>query len=334
MKKLCIFAILMIGSFYAGWNFSRSREMASPDLALPPGRDLLRESLTRVIVVTNFLPTPDSTSQGPFYFDWSKIYSKDFFQYVRNLRDARIPERILRDIVMAEIYRVYAQKWKDLNPIGADWNYWARGDPAIPQRDSSAYQSRLALMKERDEMIRNLFGSSTAFLDQEAVYGYSPSEKIEREIAFLPPEKLSAVREYLQESARAEQGLMGQPLNDESASAIKNLEATRLADLASVLTPDEVEQYELRASPVAHGIRTQLGELELNENEFKQIYRIEKDFFKKMESAPREPLQGQTDEEFVAQKREIVLQREEQLKTILGEDRFRNYTQGGSRLLK
>jgi hypothetical protein len=99
----------------------------------------------------------------------------------------------------------------------------------------------------------------------------------------LPLEKLQAIaridadyqelgsKQYLERGIR--------PGEENTLSAVQLLMRERLADIARVLTPEEYAAYELRASPLAGGLRYQLETFNATEEEYKVIFGITKTYY-------------------------------------------------------
>jgi len=65
---------------------------------------------------------------------------------------------------------------------------------------------------------------------------------------------------------------------DEDREKLKKLQKAKEAELAGMLSPEEFEEYELRASPTANGLRSQMSGFQPTEEEFRKIFRLQKVF--------------------------------------------------------
>jgi dGTP triphosphohydrolase len=96
------------------------------------------------------------------------------------------------------------------------------------------------------------------------------------------------------------------------------------AEMARIMTPQEFDDYQLRMSQTAMVMRMQLSTFDPNEQEFKDIFRLRKKFeddFGLMGMASTDKAEKEKRDE--AQK-----EMKEQLKTILGQDRYAEYERG------
>jgi hypothetical protein len=94
-------------------------------------------------------------------------------------------------------------------------------------------------------------------------------------------------------------------------------------ELAGVLTPPQLEEYLLRYSQTASGLRTELGQLKYfgaSPDEFRAIFRATDPFDQQLEL-----LAAGTDANSVLQRNSLLQQRENALKLALGADRYDQY---------
>ena len=219
-------------------------------------------------------------------FAWSQVLTNDLHAYIRNLRAVECPEATVRDIVVGEVNRLFASReapYRDrsanLVPNPGETTQQKR------QRRRADYERRRNLRlveKEKSAVVRELLGFD---LPLEPLRGwYSRSyERMEAAINGVPAEKRERVREVLEAYWE-----LSDTLNDESDVSNKgrdaafveryreNNERRRLA-LSQVLTADELEVFEMRASSVAERLRIQLGPMQPTEAEFRELYRLRRE---------------------------------------------------------
>ena len=90
-------------------------------------------------------------------------------------------------------------------------------------------------------------------------------------------------------------------------------------ELATILTPEELEQHDLRNSETAQNLRAGLVGLELNEQEFLNIYRWQKKL-NDLTEASKDP----TDDKLAQTEKQV----EAQIRNLLGEKRFADFQRG------
>jgi hypothetical protein len=157
------------------------------------------------------------------------------------LRAARLPERMIRAMIEADIEEEFRLREQALLPPKKDLAHWWQWDTTpIP------VATRIALLDLRREKSRLRF----------ALLG--PDPETADDGSGLPPEKQAQVQMLAGDFA----GILDPLRNSNNASrlllpeesrALAELEARRKTELAALLTPEELADYERRTSPaVAH----------------------------------------------------------------------------------
>src|SRR5207247_2906133 len=59
---------------------------------------------------------------------------------------------------------------------------------------------------------------------------------------------------------------------------LMRLQMQRASDLAGILSPQELDQYDLRNSPTANAMRAQMSGFQPTEEEFRKIFQLQKTF--------------------------------------------------------
>lgn len=103
----------------------------------------------------------------------------------------------------------------------------------------------------------------------------------------------------------------------------KLLEQEKLADIAAVLTPEEYETYLLNNSTTARRVAGQLRGIEVNEEEFKSLYRLQASLEEQFPSATSTMKQNEA-------RSNAFIDSLPQVREILGEERFYPYLQQAS----
>jgi len=65
-------------------------------------------------------------------------------------------------------------------------------------------------------------------------------------------------------------------LLDEDQNTLRRIEKQRESELAQVLKPEELEEYQLSHSSTANSMRAQMTVFQPSEEEFRKIFRLEK----------------------------------------------------------
>lgn len=201
---------------------------------------------------------------------WSSIYSDDLPTLVARLRAAGFPASAIRSIVDAEIYKRLGDRYAELRRMIDDVPYW-RADPFRYMGSTSKfYETYSQLSRERTRAVREVLGQ-----DAYAYSGMDPSEAQRRQFGNLSPGKIEMVQrindDYAEMLSQVRSSMQGITL-PEDREKIALLEREKKADLAAILTPQELADYEMRSSTITMRLRTTLTVMDASEAEFQKIY--------------------------------------------------------------
>jgi hypothetical protein len=208
---------------------------------------------------------------------WQNLESTDYTAYIQNLRLFGCPEETIRDIILTDIARLYAKRRAQLRAQIPVPKYWQTGDAPAAVPPDVRRQLR-DLDKEQDSLVRQLLGVS--FRAELAKY-WSEEDERGLNLAFLPSEKQDAVQAIHDKYTALEEEIYTRARGlflDEDQADLQKLQKQREAELAQMLSPEELEDYQIRNSETAQNLRTQLTGFEPNEEEFRKIYRLQKTF--------------------------------------------------------
>ena len=98
---------------------------------LPAAGQLAREQAagSMIAALTNDAPRQPQTSaniRNP-NFGWQTVESADYREYIANLRAVGCPEETIRDIIRADVKKLYEQKRKEVRRAAPRFEYW-KGD--------------------------------------------------------------------------------------------------------------------------------------------------------------------------------------------------------------
>jgi len=209
---------------------------------------------------------------------WRALESTNYVQYIENLRAFGCPEETIRDIIITDVAKLYARRRAELREQLAPYKFWQAVDPSGGPAHPELRQHLRALDKEQRQLIRELLGVE---LRTEMARYTDDGDSPERDYTFLPQEKQDHVKSLAEQYSELEQDVYvraGGLLLDEDLEELKQIQRQRRAELASVLTPEELEEYELRHSDTADNLRGTLGGLQPNEEEFRKIFKLQRTF--------------------------------------------------------
>ena len=195
--------------------------------------------------VTN-LEVAVSFSTNVLAFRWASVESEDYRQYIINLRALHCPERLIRDILVADLEKLYARKAREFLPARYQLEPWAGRE----RRDIAALADRQVTNTREAELvalIHELLGVDwTTKANQQwkhepimgVLLGFLTDEKA--------PQVITLIDRTGDESRRLRDETVGIFLPDD----LKRLEAIGdglMADLAQRLTPPELDELRMRA---------------------------------------------------------------------------------------
>jgi hypothetical protein len=246
---------------------------------------------------------------------WRKLDAGgDLPTLVARLRRAGFPADVIRAMIQAEIGARYDGKMRALFEPDPSTPFWKLASTYLTAGDNRMEQYS-QLQRERSKLLRELladpfFATDDVTAAQRRQYGNLSSQKIDllRRIEDDYAEMGAAVRS-------ATQGIM----LPEDRAKLDLLARERRADLARVLSPEELADYDFRSSPLTGTIARQLGGFEASEAEFRAIFQAQNAFSEKL--GPVEMGPGTNMRELQGASRQLHAQ----LKASLGETRFADY---------
>lgn len=233
----------------------------------------------------------------------------DLHALVTNLRAAGFPPAVIRAVVN----QMVADR---LDTAGVDHLPFWKQNPNNPEY--LAAQQQLAV--QRREMFSELLGADarpSAMMDpaaRERRFGSLSDEKIDQIDNITRDFNEMRMKLYAARKSDDPQNMMG-------VSAAMEQEMKK--ELATVLTPAELEQYEMRSSPSSSKVMTGVKNLDVTEAEFTALFRAQKAFDEV------DPLRsGVVNTDAMALRNTAQAQLNEQARAILTDDRFYDYLKG------
>lgn len=230
---------------------------------------------TRAASDTNAAPAA-ATTNAAAAFHWSSIESADFADYIARLRGIGCPEWLIRSLIMGEVEKLYAPRRAALVPKPDRSRYWENNRFSEPEaRLPKPQREQLyALEQEQRTLLRSLLGEDFE-LEQAREFGGLNGDNFDL-LAQLTPEQRRRLREIDDEHDRSERELNaanGGNNDQEDERELHQLKQRRRQALATLLTPEQLEELELRTSDTAHSLRYQLRNFNATEAEFRAVHR-------------------------------------------------------------
>lgn len=263
-------------------------------------------------------PVPAANDDGIQPFHWSTIEHQDYQTFIRNLRSIGCPEETIRDIVLADVSKLYAARRRQLlQPEPPP--YWQTAPKLTPEQLRFRSEELRRLETEKVDTIRKLLGVDPTIEKRKFDTG---STYTDNRLGKLPPEKqdlVSLIREEFNEKWNQLQTPVAKSAMspDEISSQLREFDEQRLARLAEILTPAELDEHELQTSWTSIQLRKRLEGFNASESEFRMLYELQKEFDNEFVHY----FHDRTDESALLQKQqqqEILLER---FRQVLGDER-------------
>lgn len=248
---------------------------------------------------------------------WSALVSGDLATLVLRLRAAGFPPHIVRAIASAQIEKRFSARMREL--IGGHENapFW-KPDPFSSMNNTKFREDYSQIYRERSKLLRELLGDDFFAFDAD------PSAAQRRQFGDMSKSKVDPVQrinddyaEMISQIRAASQGIT----LPEDREKLALLEREKRADLAAILTPQELEDYEMRSSPMMSRLRNALSLMDASQDEFRAIFRIQQPFNERINPSGG----GIMSQSWMEGRREAQNQMYEALKAALPPTRHTDY---------
>jgi hypothetical protein len=213
-------------------------------------------------------------------FKWDQVETADYRQYIANLRAIGCPEVTIKDIVLTDVMRLYAQRRGQYYHNGRDFKFWETDEkrklkePQMEERE----RQLAAINKELPAVIRELLGVN---YEREVNKYFVDADEDDRRLGFLSDDKRSQLlglrEEFEGKRERAVFDAQDGKLAAADIDKVRQIEQEQDTALSALLTPQEKEKYELSESPSADKLRKQLIGFNPTETEFRALFQKQKD---------------------------------------------------------
>lgn len=270
----------------------------------------------------------DTAAPNTGKFNWSQLESTEYKEYIARLRAFGVPEKVVRDIIIADIGKLYRPRIAALRPPKQpkNPNFWEyRNQGYYPDRNMTKEQREQmrALQKEQAELIKQLLGADVyEAMAKDSGHG----DWTERTYGPLPKEtrdKISEMQQRFQEEQSEIYAKADGYIDQDTQADLAALRKKHRAELATILTPEQLEEYELRSSETAQRMRWELSAFEPDEKEFRAIHAF-KEAQEELNTARNSDDYNPTPEERKAQQKKQQ-ELEAALADTLGTNRAREY---------
>jgi hypothetical protein len=178
-------------------------------------------------------------------FHWRELESADYIEYVANLRAVGCPERIVRDIVVADIHKLYEERIVTFRPARVDpW----RNMEHRTQNKQAADKALRALRTEKLALLELLFGPDGPTLDPHLA-AMANDEELGVVLGFLDEAKSRALFAILMKGTQEWQATVketGNILIDDHDAAAQRMQKETMDRISLILTPTELQELRCR----------------------------------------------------------------------------------------
>jgi hypothetical protein len=250
-------------------------------------------------------------------FDWTAIRSDDYAVYAENLRALGCPEASIVDIIVGEVTASYAAKVR-AEAAEPQWKYWETAAITAESEATRIRELRARLERERREVLQKALGPEAL----QAMAKYRLWNDVDADaqlLAFLPANKRQQLHAIVAKYTQAEPDNPAL-LTEEAVRRAAASKAQQRAEIAALLSAQELENLDLRKSETAERLRQELRGFQSTEAEFKQLFRVRRSY--------EATLAANTDvrDPNVLQVRiEAERRFAEEARAALGEERYQDY---------
>lgn len=244
---------------------------------------------------------------------WEMVESGDYKEYIANLRAIGCPDETIRDIIVADVNKLYDRKKKEIRSE-KKFEYWKGGNAFMGAVDTELLKKLRALDEEKNSVLRALGITPDAKTEMAQVMN-----PLDAMMDFLPEEKKARLMKIMSDMQSKVMEANKDGGNDMEAmgKAMKDMEKA----IKGVLTPEEYLDYQLRFSMTANMMRNQTAGFDPSEEEFMKVFKLRESFDSEFSPMTRG---SETDEQRKA--REAAEKKlKEDIKSSLGEQRYADY---------
>ena len=263
-------------------------------------------------------------------FQWSELSAPDLAIYIVQLRAFGTPEPKVREIIFGVVESIYRPKRGALRPPvkktdeGKFWERQRFFGWAQPGTKEQRAQLR-ALQKEEMDLLKSLFGVD---VQEQMMKDSGGVDWMERQYGFIPKELREQVRDIDQRMGEEKQEIYAQnegSMDQYAQLDLRKVETKYHAELAKILTPEQLLEWDLRHSDTANQLKNDLSAFDPKEDEFRALFQYQQ--AKDGLNPPRDPdddaPQPAADERKALQEKQKALDAE--LAMAVGADRVKEY---------
>ena len=253
---------------------------------------------------------------------WANLNTSDLRTLVARLRAAGFSPAVIRAIVGARIEESFAARMSEL--LGSvDAPFW-KPDPFSSAQNPKFYEAQNQIYRDRTKALREILGD-----DYFAGSAIDATTAQRRQFGDLPKSKIELVQRIVDDYTEMNSQVKaagGGVILPEDREKFALLEREKRADLATILTPAELEDYEMRNSTVTSRLRSGLTIMDASAAEFAVIFRAQQPFAEFLYPTGSYSFNAETSRQRTEAQKQIA----DQLRAALGEPRYADYARATS----
>lgn len=198
---------------------------------------------------------------------WPALASDDLRTLVARLRAAGFPAHVIRSVIERRLSDLYTPRLRALEQADPNTPFWKIPSPYYSAGDKRLEDINL-LYRERTKLSREL-------LRDHALADDDITAAQRRQFGPLSPAKVDQLQRIEDDYAEMQSALRAATqgiMLPEDREKFALLAREKSADLAAILTPEELADYELRTSATTRFLRGRLTAFDPSEGEFRAIY--------------------------------------------------------------
>lgn len=253
---------------------------------------------------------------------WMALQTDDLPSLVARLRAAGFPPNVIREILRTQVNARYNSRLAALMEPDPNTPYW-RATPSFFGGDSKRNEEINQLQRERAKALRDLLTD-----DFFATGDVTAAQR--RQFGNLPRTKIDALQrledDYTEMTSQIRSGMNGITL-PEDREKLALLAREKQADLAAMLSPEELADYTMRSSAITSALRQRLDPFNASEAEFRAIFQMQQALNDKFPTSMNGGMISPGDYQ---QRQSVQKELEAQLKAALGDARYADYSRATS----
>lgn len=258
---------------------------------------------------------PPPVNPAPGANTWTALRSDDLKSMAGRLRAAGFPPGVVKAIIASQIEHLFNARRRELLAQVGPRPYWSS---LYGNYDHKMMSGLNAVYKEQTRMLKELVGD-----DQDDPLGNLYRQQMS---GGVPREKFDRVQSIISDYNDMRNDVFANAngaLLPEDQEKLAFLEREQKADIAAALTPAEQFEYQIRNSPMAGQLRSQMKAFNPTEDEFRSIFKAQQDFDQQYGSPWGPPMTPEQQQERQAHQADLTAQ----VQGALGPDRFAQYKQ-------